>query len=244
MGQQDDQVARSWNQWTDQYVDMTGTEGNFYDKYLVIPSMLRLLGEVDGLRVLDLGCGTGVFAREIARRGATVFGMDLTEKMLAKAVELEQAEPLGIDYRLGDASEVDEFEDASFDRVTCNMALMNVEHYAQAIGHAYRVLKPGGRLAFSIYHPCFSTPESGWVKNPGAGDENQPARFWRVDYYFDRRPSDAWFHRTLGDYVKAVLSAGFTIEAIDEPEPWPELIARQPDSIRTAGWLVFLAVKP
>ena len=238
MDRQDNEVARAWNSWTDKYVSLTGTQGDFYDKHMIIPSMLRLLGDVAGAAVLDLGCGTGVFARELARRGATVIGVDLTESMLAKAIGLEKAEPLGIDYRQGDAGDVSEFGDVSFDVVTCNMALMNVRNYTGAIEHAYRVLKPGGRFAVSIMHPCFHMPSSGWEKDAEPTPGSPTGRHWKIDRYFDRCEMDGYAHRTLGDYLRAVLSAGFRIVGVDEPEPWPKLAARHPDSVRVAGYFI------
>ena len=238
MDRQDSGVAGAWNDWSGQYFTLTGTEGDFYDKHMIIPSMLRLLGDVSGADLLDLGCGTGVFARELASRGAKVIGVDLTEGMLAKAIELEQAQPLGIDYRQGDAADVGEFGDASFDVVTCNMALMNIRNYIGAIGHAYRVLKPGGRFAVSIMHPCFQMPTSGWEKDTQPDPDSPTGRHWRVDHYFERRNMEGYAHRTLGDYFQAMLAAGFSIIGVEEPEPWPKLAMRHPDSVRVAGYLV------
>ena len=243
MNQQDGGVAGAWNKWSGEYFTLTGTEGDFYDKHMIIPSMLRLLGDVDGADVLDLGCGTSVFARELAGRGAKVIGVDLAEKMLARAIELEKAEPRGIDYRQGDAGDVSEFADASFDVVTCNMAIMNVRNYAGAIGHAYRVLKPGGRFVVSIMHPCFHMPGSGWQKDAEPSPDSPTGRHWRVDHYFERRSTDAYAHRTLGDYLGTVLSTGFSIVGVDEPEPWPKLAMRHPDSMRVAGYLVLACGK-
>ena len=242
MDPSDNKVARAWNEYAGQYYDETGREGDFYDKHLIIPSVLKLLGDPAGWRVLDLGCGTGVFSRELARRGAEVFGVDLSQQMVQRAKDIEQEGPLGIHYDICDAAGVDAYEDAAYDAVTCNMALMNVERYDVAIGQAYRTLKPGGPFVFSILHPCFWMPDSGWIKD----DPNQKAphpRHWKVDNYFRRKSTDSGFHRTLGDYLDALLTAGFRIENVDEPEPWPQLAARHPDSLRVAGWLVIACRK-
>ncbi|MHC4986309.1 MAG: class I SAM-dependent methyltransferase [Planctomycetota bacterium] len=242
MNRSDAKSDRSWNEYAGDYYDETGREGDFYDKHLIIPAVLKLLGDPKGWRVLDLGCGTGVFSRELAQRGATVFGVDLSDQMLQHAKDIERESPLGIDYQICDAADVDAYEDAGYDAVTCNMALMNVERYTRAIEQAYRTLKPGGPFVFSILHPCFWTLDSGWTKD----DPNQAApgpRHWKVDNYFRRASTKLGFHRTLADYLGALLGAGFRIEHVVEPEPWPKLAARHPDSLRVAGWLVIACRK-
>jgi len=56
---------------------------------------------VSGRKVLDMACGTGIFSRYLAKKGTQVVGIDLSEKMLAKAIGLEQKRPLGITYYHG-----------------------------------------------------------------------------------------------------------------------------------------------
>ena len=70
------------------------------------PEHVELCGDVEGLEVLDLGCGTGYFAREMARRGARVTAVDLSPKMLAHARRLESEDPLGIRYVESDAAAI------------------------------------------------------------------------------------------------------------------------------------------
>ena len=96
-------------------------------------------------------------ARLLAKRGARLSAIDIAEVFIAHAREAEQQTPLGIDYRVASAVALP-FEDATFDFATGFMSFMDVPETARVLAEAYRVLKPGGFLQFSITHPCFDTP--------------------------------------------------------------------------------------
>jgi 2-polyprenyl-3-methyl-5-hydroxy-6-metoxy-1,4-benzoquinol methylase len=91
--------------------------------HFAISVVLGLVGELAGRRVCDLTCGQGVVARKLAERGASVDGVDISEKMLHIARRYEQEEPLGVVYLLDDAKTLGRLESAAFDGVVCNMAL-------------------------------------------------------------------------------------------------------------------------
>jgi len=93
------------------------------------------------------------FSSAVARMTA----VDISEIFIQHAQQSEEEEPLGIDYRVASAVELP-FADARFDFAVGFMSFMDIPETGRVLGEAYRVLKPGGFLQFSIEHPCFTTP--------------------------------------------------------------------------------------
>lgn len=100
-----------------------------------------------GSRVLDVACGPGYAAGGAAARGAYVVGIDFATGMLAEA----RARFRHIEFRMGEAENLD-FDNASFDAVISNFGLLHVAQPEKAVAEAYRVLKPGGRYAFTVWY--------------------------------------------------------------------------------------------
>ena len=112
--------------------------------------MMKKAGDISGKRCLDVGTGTGEIAFHVARTagaGSTVVGVDITPKMLemAEKKEKEMDLPVKIDWRVGDALNLD-FEDGSFDLVTSGYMLRNVTDILKAVSEMHRVLAPGGKV--------------------------------------------------------------------------------------------------
>ena len=111
--------------------------------------------DMRGLDVLDLGCGYGWHCAYCAARGArSVLGLDPSEKMLARAKELNAAPQ--IEYRLG-AVEDYLWPEAAFDLVVSNLALHYVGELPPVFAGVYRALRPGGTFALNMEHPAFTS---------------------------------------------------------------------------------------
>jgi toxoflavin synthase len=117
-------------------------------RYVELPTVYQILGDVTGLSILDLACGTGYYSKELRRRGATrVVGVDLSEEMIRATRSQEEKAPLGVEYVLGDAGALKRLGD--FDVVTG----IHLLHYANSLEHLKgmcesisRNLKVGGRF--------------------------------------------------------------------------------------------------
>lgn len=105
-----------------------------------------------GKRILDLGCGTGLFLKAYEEQGGTGVGLDISRGMLARA----RSRCTAGDIAMGNA-EVLPFRDASFDAVTSLLAFSYVHHPEDLLGEAWRVLRPGGCLVICTLGKHFLT---------------------------------------------------------------------------------------
>jgi SAM-dependent methyltransferase len=223
----DDSSTRSWDAIADDWV--AHADANDYRNLYLMPRMLAMLGEVRGKNVLDLGCGEGGYARELAKRGATVTGVDGSARLVDIARSRSTPD---LRYLHANANALDAIDASAFDLVVASMSLMDVEDYEGAIRETHRVLRAGGELVMSITHPCFMAPVSRWVR-----DANGALDHFAIDRYFDRVAWDSPItdqfrtpvvrrHRPLADYMAAPLAAGFALREFIEPSVTEEELAK------------------
>lgn len=230
-------VRDEWDAAASAFADAQATGRDFYRLELFGPAQIELCGDVRGRKLLDVGSGTGYFAREMARRGAEVTGIDISPAMLAYAVELESREPLGIRYLTGDAGRLAEhIGDDRFDLVTSCLALQDMPDIPKVLRAIHDALIAGGRLVAAISHPCTDTPFRRWAK-----DESGTNQWLCIDRYFDRGPikyrwkgwayefSTTAHHAPLEDWFGWLLEAGFILKGLREPRPSAAAMSRYPE---------------
>ena len=213
-------VAKEWNDASEVWVDFVRQGKDYFREELNNPGMLRLIGSVKGLEVLDIACGEGYNTRILARKGAKVTGVDLSRKLLKHAKSQEKMDQLGIRYYISNSADLSRFPAKRFDVVTCFMALMDIEDYQGTIREVARVMSDTGRFLFSIVHPCFDIiANSGEIEKTATyfGVRSEPVP-WRMERLL--RPFDTTsFHRTLTDYSTALHKHGLVIRRLLEPKP-------------------------
>jgi SAM-dependent methyltransferase len=207
---------------TDFYVDAVGTGAS----HPAAAALLGLLGEVSGKRVLDIACGHGPITRELARRGGLVTGVDISANLLDIARAAEGSERCSITYLQQDITSAGALAGESFDVISCNQGLADVDDLGGALRTVSRVLRPGGLFGFSILHPCFP----GW-------DETAPSSWPRASGYH----AEGWWlarnpgirgkvganHRMLSTYLNALAGHRLAVERAAEPRPSTRDLARQ-----------------
>lgn len=222
----DADAQANWNRNAQRWHARYDADGDRNRRYHSDKPLLEMLGEVLGLQVLDAGSGNGYLCRKLAKQGAAMTGVELSDQFLALAREQEAAEPLGIDYQHGSLAAMDFIPSASFDKVVSNYVLMDVPDLMSALAHIHRVLKPGGVLVSTISHPCFTSGPGGWVMPAPDTPRRDDWYAHQVDDYFKRGPRyTVWaefdpvlgFHRPLRDYWHAFTEIGFTVEEFEEP---------------------------
>jgi SAM-dependent methyltransferase len=194
--------------------------------FLWCPEGLReaeahLLGDVAGRRVLEIGCGSAPCSRWLRAAGADVLALDLSAGMLARAAELNRATGLTVPLVQADAGALP-VASASMD-LACSAfgGLPFVADPGAVFAEIARVLRPGGRFVASVNHPMrWPFPDS-----------PDPEDLRIVASYFDRTPyveTDdegrtvyVEHHRTVGDWVRAVVGADLVLQDLLEPEWTP-----------------------
>jgi SAM-dependent methyltransferase len=186
----------------------------------VVGSLVDLIGDVTGQRILDLGCGQGRVARHPVELGAAhVVGVELSAEMLGHAPETPN-----VAYLRADATTISWWDGRAFDGVVSSMAQMDIDDLAGAVHTAATVLRPGGWFAWSINHPAFpgiGQVRSNWPTGGSYFDEG----LWFTDGEGVRGTVGA-NHRILSTYFNTLRDAGFALEHVDEP-PW-ELSVEHP----------------
>lgn len=203
---------------------------NDFRMHYIMPWTLELMGDVKEKKVLDLGCGEGGYAREMAKRGATVIAVDCSEEMIEYAVSAALEKQLLIAHHVRNSNDLFGIEDASFDVVLCAMMLMDVEDVQGTMKEIGRVLKRQGKVFISILHPCFKPPvEHHWGRDQDAvqvvvKNYFQPAQ-WQGKIAGIEQPV-IYRHKTLSEYVKIFAENGFYICDMNEPVPTAEQMAK------------------
>ena len=204
-------AAATYNRVADAYAALIDTKPHnaYYDR----PAVISLWHDVKNREVLDAGCGPGVYAEELVKRGARVTAGDIAPRMREIAKQ-----------RLGATARVVEldlsvrlpFEDAAFDVVNAPLCLDYIRDWDHAFTEFKRVLKRGGYIVMSAMHPSFD------------------AEYYRSGRYFEiEAVSGPWkgfgetfvmnsYRRPMAEFINAPLRAGLTLDKLLEPLPTAE----------------------
>lgn len=189
----------------------------------------RLLGEpgdLAGRDVLEVGCGSAPCARWLTTQGARVTAFDLSAGMLRWAAAANEATDIDVPLVRANAEHLP-FASETFD-IACTAfgALPFVADLPGTFREVARVLRPGGSWVFAVTHPIR------WI----FPDDPGPNGLRVTGSYFDRTPyvevdadgnaTYVEYHRTLGDFVRALTDAGFTLVDLVEPE-WPDSLTEE-----------------
>lgn len=211
----------SWEKSADWYDGIIGERGSELYQAVVIPGALNLLAPKRGERVLDLGCGQGVFSRALAQEGCQVTGVDAAPTLIQKARTYPVKPP--VRYLARDAAQIEDL--GEFDAASAILCVQNMEHLDVVSAAAAKVLKPGGRMLWVVNHPAFRIPrQTSW-----GNDEAAKIQYRRIDAYSSTlsipiimHPGKAdsetttSFHRSLQTLTGTGFGAGLRLAGIEE----------------------------
>ncbi len=218
------------------YSDIAETKAE--NGFIEHPAIRFAIGNVRGLTVLDVGCGPGIMLKWLLENGAEeTAGVDISPAMIALAKErtggraalhvADMAEPLPF------------LESAHFDLVTSSLAIDYVEDWHTVLSEFRRVLKPTGRLVFSVQHPMGSYE---WFKPPSAFGIHLCETDWTG---FTKEPVTVPdYYRSFDEIINPVINAGFRLDRITETKPVPELKDINPEKYdRTMRHPTFMVIE-
>ena len=218
-----------WDRYADEYQathgDFLGDVGFVWGPEGLQEADMGVLGDVRGKRTLEVGSGAGQCSRWLRQQGAHAYGIDVSERQLEHGRRLDERTGLRVPSVCATATALP-FGDDTFDIVFSSFgALQFVADGEVMMREVTRVLRPGGTFAFSVTHPIrWSMPD-----DPGPDGLMVTSSYWdRTPYVEEDDDGNARYvehHRTLGDWVHLLATAGLRITALHEPQ-WPEGLDR------------------
>jgi len=227
-----EEVRMIWDANAPFWASYMGAEGNSFHRLLVAPSAERLLALQTGEEVLEIACGGGLFARQMAHLGARVVATDFSSVFLELARERVAEFEEQVQFAQVDATHEEEIValgEQRFDAAVCNMGIMDMAEIDPLMHGLAQVLKPGGRFVFTIMHPCFNSSHvTMGVETRDESGEVITERFLKKTKYLYMEPEKGigivgqplpqyYFHRPLHKLLGRAFRVGFTMDGIEEP---------------------------
>jgi len=213
----EDEAREWWNSWADQFQEEYGGDeidvGIAWGPGAAEGDDLGLLGDLEGTKAIELGCGGAQFGIALSERGADVTGVDISAEQLAYARALADDRDQNIEFIETSVTDMPMIQDATYELAFSAWAFQWVADLDACFAEAYRILQEGGRFVFSVDHPYYK------LLDPETPDFERS--------YFDESPRRAYsdsldaemviYRRPVSEVVNRLIDTGFTIEELREP---------------------------
>lgn len=213
MKKYEDEIKEVYDNLSKKYHKITAH--HFFNTYLEVPETLSLLKNIRGKKVLDLGCGTGRHTKILKKRGAKVWGIDISPRML----EIAKREIKGVDFKVGSVYKLP-YKPKFFDIVFAGLCVSYFENLDKAFKEINRVLKRNGIFVFSFGHPLINV--TSYIKG-------KPRNYRKIGDYFKEEKTYAnwpvfkikmpYYHKTFQTIIKTIIRNNFVIEEYLEERP-------------------------
>ena len=210
-----------YDRWAEIYDDEDNPLIRLEERYIG-----ELIGEVRGLRVADIGCGTGRHALRMAAAGAEVTAADFSAEMLAKARRKPHTGAVSFVHH--DVATPLPLAAADFDRVLCCLVLEHIADLGGFFAELKRICRPAGSLVLSAMHPAMMlTGITARFVDPATGRDTRPQSY----------PNQ------ICDYVMAATRSGLRFDHLSEHAVDDALAATSPRAVKYLGWPLLLLMR-
>lgn len=209
-----------WNSSADWYDQNMGNEGDELNRTIIRPSILRVLGNLQGKTLLDVGCGSGYLTSELAKTATKVVGTDFAPDFI-KICQEKYKNQQNLSFQVQDVAKEFGFPNESFDIVLCKMVLQYVDSIDNFAHESARLLKSDGKVVVIVDHPFNS---QFYYAQSLAGKKNP--KYEGLKDYFSREPQTklslwdkvelTWYPKTVADYMQPFTKAGLYLSDIEE----------------------------
>jgi SAM-dependent methyltransferase len=208
-GWTNERAIATWGATPREFLASLDPDGGFAKRHLINPVIFALLGDIDGKRILDAGCGQGYLGRLMADRGAEVVGVEPAASLVAYAREREEQLRQGIRYVEADLAAMPDL--GAFEAIIASMVLCAIPDWRPAMRACVEALLPGGLFVLTLNHPCFELLATSWTEHG----------FMKVEGYLGEYeivgPHGTDFHRPLSTYLNELSALGCALHEIVEP---------------------------
>ena len=211
------EIKKWWEEASQYYQKESkiSTKSAHYGPYSPTEDKLRLLGNIKGKKILEIGCGGGQCSIAFAKKGAKCIGVDISEEQLKYAKKLAQREKVNIEFRLGSFQNLSGIESQSHDIVFSAFALQYSPNLNGVFRQVYRILKKKGLFVFSLEHPLYQIID---YKTKKIFTNYKTEKIEKIEIWPDgSKHKFIIYNRKISDLFNALVEGGFVIEKIIEP---------------------------
>lgn len=224
MDEESKQTARMYDKFGEQYHKYRKLRLNFYNSMVDMPAVLSFLKNIKKKKIIDLGCGPGFYSEILKKRGAKVYGIDISKTL----IEIAKREVKEVDFRVADIKKIP-FKNNTFDVALSALMLDYIKDWDTVFKEVRRVLKPGGIYIFSKGNPLFECRERIQIN----GEDCKILGYSKggkkvIGSYFKERWQEAEciegmklrnHHKTYETIINTILRNGFSIEGYSDAKP-------------------------
>ena len=207
-------------------------EGWFYNELLEMPTTLKLLGNIKDKKVLDLGCGVGLYTKILIKKRAKVKGFDISEK----EIEIARKENPNVEFIIGNAERMP-YKNNEFDIVLAALVMEYFKDWDKVLKEVRRVLKKDGIFIFSIGNPVVNcvrakSASRAMIKRNYFKEGLEKSKWWEGVYMH-------WYHKKFGTIVRLLVNNGFELEDYEDSYPLKKAKKLFPEDYSTASTLPY-----